>query len=117
LILALPALTLPEAQIQRKYARHAADLGVTLPNNREGREAFRAAVLAHVDSPDTFPVWDRVPGGKRRPSTRCLTFWNPDTGIGAIFKLDGVFISAWRFSAAQAECVRNCRRVIWALED
>ena len=90
-------LTFTRRQLQRKF-KHAHEFGVDGNNNPGNQDAFRLAVLAHVDSPATQAVSDVW-----RDDTGLfpvVSFVDPETSLNAMFKLNGAFISGWLLNPA-----------------
>jgi len=61
-------ITFATKQLNRKH-KHASDFGVTANNNGPGREAFRLAMIAHVNASTTQTVtagYRGVQGSTRR---------------------------------------------------
>jgi len=54
-------ITFATKQLNRKH-KHASDFGVTANNNGPGREAFRLAMIAHVNASTTQTVTAGSPG-------------------------------------------------------
>ena len=83
-------------KLQHEY-KHAADYGITGNWNRTNATAFEQAIRNQVQTVNK-PIW-----GTYRGTISVLHFYDPKTGIDAMFDLNGNFIASWKLSQAQIE--------------
>lgn len=94
-------------QLQSKF-KHAQDFGVSGNYNPANREAFRAALQRHVDSPDTILI-EGVYGRGNIPVTH---YYNPVTqNVVMKDRNTGEFISGWRVGADAREHLLSTGRL------
>lgn len=81
-------------QLQHAY-KHAYCFGITGPANKVTLDAFRLALIRHVQSPDTQLVKGSFRG---LPVTH---FVNMTTGLNVMRDSSGKFLSVWVLSSKQ----------------
>nr|WP_240494316.1 colicin D domain-containing protein [Pantoea sp. 1.19] len=82
-------------QLQKKF-KHAVDFNVPGNSNPEGLNAFEQALKDHIDDPLTQQIT-----GKYRWNQDVYHYYNPETNIDVMTKIDGNFISGWKLSETQ----------------
>lgn len=82
-------------QLQKKF-KHAVDFNVPGNSNTEGLKAFEQALKDHIDDPLTQKIT-----GKYRWNQDVYHYYNPETNIDVMTKMDGNFISGWKLSETQ----------------
>ncbi len=82
-------------QLQKKF-KHAEDFNVPGNSNTEGLKAFEQALKDHIDDPLTQQIT-----GKYRWNQDVYHYYNPETNIDVMTKMDGNFISGWKLSETQ----------------
>ena len=93
--IAPPPLILNRAQVEKKYADHAADFGVTAPRGKDGFARLESAVRAVVSDPATVHV-----DGTYR-SEPVVIHLEPRRHLVVLQHHDGTFISGWELNPAQ----------------
>ena len=89
-------ISIPMKQLEKKFAAHAGDFGVTLPRGRGGFEAMQRAIESHVADPATLAI-----PGTLRWTEEVTHFFNPNTGLLVIRDGEGVYRSGWRLDPDQ----------------
>lgn len=89
-------ISIPLKQVEKKFEAHAADFGVTLQRGRDGFDAMKSAIEAHVADPDTLAI-----PGTFRWTEEVTYFFNPRTDLLVIRDGDGVFRSGWKLDTQQ----------------
>ena len=84
-----------QQELPSQLAEHGADFGITGPNNSATREAFRQAILMHLNSTGT----KRIVGTYR--SMPAIHYVNATTGLDVFTYPDGRFWAGWRLSPDQ----------------
>ncbi|EGT4353117.1 HNH endonuclease [Cronobacter sakazakii] len=82
-------------QLQKKF-KHAVDFNVSGNSNTESLKAFEQAIKDHIDDPLTQQIT-----GKYRWNQDVYHYYNPETNIDVMTKMDGDFISGWKLSDTQ----------------
>lgn len=82
-------------QLQKKF-KHAVDFNISGNVNSEGLKSFEKALKAHIDDPLTQKIT-----GKYRWNQDVYHYFNPETKIDVMTKMDGNFISGWKLSETQ----------------
>jgi hypothetical protein len=86
------------SQLQAKF-KHAPDFGIPGNYNKANAQAFKDALIAHIDAPDTQIIVGTYRGN---PVTH---YFNPTTGNNVIVDTAGDFVSGWHLSPIQANYV------------
>jgi hypothetical protein len=81
-------ITFATKQLNRKH-KHASDFGVTANNNGPGREAFRLAMIAHVNASTT----QTVTAGYRGVQGPATHYVDVATGLNIVARQDGSFVT------------------------
>lgn len=82
-------------QLQKKF-KHAVDFNISGSSNAEGLKLFERALKDHIDDPSTLKI-----AGKYRWKQDVWHFYNTETKIDVMTKMDGNFISGWKLSETQ----------------
>lgn len=82
-------------QLQKKF-KHAVDFNISDNANSEGLKSFEQALRFHIDDPLTQQIT-----GKYRWDQDVYHYYNPETKIDVMTKMDGNFISGWKLSETQ----------------
>lgn len=82
-------------QLQKKF-KHAVDFNISGNANSEGLKSFEQALKSHIDDPLTQQIT-----GKYRWNQDVYHYYNPETNIDVMTKMDGNFISGWKLSDTQ----------------
>lgn len=82
-------------QLLKKF-KHAVDFNVSGSPNSEGLKSFELALKEHIDDPLTHQII-----GKYRWNQDVYHYYNPETKIDVMTKMDGNFISGWKLSETQ----------------
>lgn len=80
-------------QLQKKFDKHATDFGIAGNWNKTNEEAFRQAILDHVDA---FP--GDVGSLRGQPG---VWYLNPSTNLGVFTDSGGNFVSGWKLNVNQ----------------
>lgn len=91
-------------QLQHTF-RHAGNFGVTGKSNRKTLEKFRAALVAHVDSPHTML---RKGYYRNKPVTH---FIDCQSRLNVMRLPNGEYLSGWRLSEEQLHCLLDSGRL------
>jgi hypothetical protein len=91
-------ITFEARQLQKKYSKHALDVGFTKKYSPKNAEEFMRWVTKFVKNPQTKEVI-----GTYRKTIPTKTYYNPNTRLTVITSRDGKFISIWESSIEQIE--------------
>jgi len=81
--------------LQKKF-KHAVDFNISGNANSEGLKSFEQALKSHIDDPLTQQIT-----GKYRWNHDVYHYYNSETNIDVMTKMDGNFISGWKLSDTQ----------------
>ncbi|EOI3549604.1 colicin D domain-containing protein [Cronobacter dublinensis] len=81
--------------MQKKF-KHAVDFNISGNANSEGLKSFEQALKSHIDDPLTQQIT-----GKYIWNHDVYHYYNSETNIDVMTKMDGNFISGWKLSDTQ----------------
>ena len=87
--------TFDNRKLQKMVGKHSEDFGVTGSWNAAKAAEMQSAIIAHTQSPNVKAIVGKWRG------ENVIHVVDPESGLNAIFKPGGEFISGWKLGAEQ----------------